>query len=125
MGAVLGICTAHPSPEFLLHATADEDGLLLSQARFEELSPLLHHIATNYPPQQRTQRRAMFIPATSIVRLDLGDDFYSLSRFAEDVANVVHVLRSADEGRKDDIDLCPQPHSTHPSTWRHFEGNTW
>ena len=53
------------------------------------------------------------LPATPVVSFDLGDDLDAFAGLAEDVADVDDVLRTADERRKDNVDLRRRQTHTH------------
>jgi len=59
------------------------------------------------------------LPATPVVSFDLGDDLDAFAGLAEDVADVDDVLRTADERRKDNVDLRRRQTHTHTHTHTH------
>ena len=50
------------------------------------------------------------LPATSVVSFNLGEDLDAFTGLAEDVANVQHVLWTANERREHDVDLQRSVH---------------
>ena len=73
----------------LLHEADDDADMWLESAATAALAK-----------QQQTRG-----PATSVVRLDLGDDLDAFAGLAENVADVHHVLRRTNERREHDVDL--------------------
>ena len=73
----------------LLHEADDDADMWLESAATAALAK-----------QQQTRG-----PATSVVRLDLGDDLDAFAGLAENVADVHHVLRRTNERRENDVDL--------------------